>query len=163
SRFFAGNEHDECEKRIAEHFNRKNKYYKGVSFNGKTVEFLKLKLAQDERSEFETGPSMFLQRELSEFKNYEEAYHQMMMDIIHLQVLSTDLVLHESNVKKIYVDGGFSNNAIYMNLLAKAYKEYEVYSATVAQASAIGAALALHTGVVPSGIVEVKRQHYEVL
>jgi hypothetical protein len=45
-----------------------------------------------------------------------------------------------------------------MNLLAGEFKDYEVYAASVAQASAIGAALALNTGAVPGGIVEVVRQ-----
>jgi len=81
-----------------------------------------------------------------------------MMDIIHLQVLSTGLVLYDSNIKKIFVDGGFSKNRLFMNLLAGEFKDYEVYAASVAQASAIGAALALNTGAVPRGIVEVVRQ-----
>lgn len=157
SRFFAGNEHDENEKKIAAHFNKRNNYYNNVVFSIETVFFLKNNFTQDDRSEFEAGPSMFGKRDLSIFKNYEEAYHQLIIDIIHLQVLSTDLVLHETNIKKIYVDGGFSKNELYMNLLAKAYKDYEVYAASVAQASAIGAALALNSGIIPQGIVQVAR------
>jgi sugar (pentulose or hexulose) kinase len=157
SRFFAGNEHDENEKKIAAYFSKGKKYYDTVVFDEKTVEYLKSNFTQDERTEFEPGPCMFGKRELSNFKNYEEAYHQLMIDIIHLQVLSTALVLHDSNIKKIFVDGGFSKNQVFMNLLAEAFKDYEVYAASVPQASAIGAALALNTGAVPTGIVEVIR------
>jgi sugar (pentulose or hexulose) kinase len=60
------------------------------------------------------------------------------------QVLSTGLVLHDSNVKKIFVDGGFSNNPIYANLLAMAFPGAQVYAASISQASALGAALAIH-------------------
>jgi len=47
-------------------------------------------------------------------------------------------------VKKIFVDGGFGKNPVYMHLLANAFPQCEVYAASVAQASAIGAALAVH-------------------
>jgi len=47
-------------------------------------------------------------------------------------------------IKKIFVDGSFSKNVIYMNLLAAKFKDIEVYAATMAQASALGAALAIH-------------------
>ena len=67
------------------------------------------------------------------------------MDIMKKQVVSTALVLKGSNIKRIFVDGGFSNNEIYMNLLASAFPQIEIYSASMSQASALGAALALHS------------------
>lgn len=67
-----------------------------------------------------------------------------MLDIIKQQILSTKLVTYNSPVKKIFVDGGFSKNTIFMNLLAEAFPKMEVYAASMAQASALGAALAIH-------------------
>jgi L-fuculokinase len=52
--------------------------------------------------------------------------------------------LNNCPVKKIFVDGGFGKNNIYMNLLAAAFRQMDVYASSVAQASAIGAALAVH-------------------
>ena len=86
----------------------------------------------------------FQKRDLSHYKNYETAYHQLMLDLVEQQVFSTNLVIHNSPVKKIFVDGGFSKNSIYMNLLAEAFPDVEVYAASMAQASALGAALAIH-------------------
>ncbi len=63
----------------------------------------------------------FNERDLSDFKNYDEAYHQLMLDLIAQQIISTRLVIHNSPVKKVFVDGGFSKNSIYMNLLAEAF------------------------------------------
>jgi sugar (pentulose or hexulose) kinase len=34
------------------------------------------------------------------------------------QQFSTSMVLQGSSIKRIFVDGGFSKNAVYMNLLA---------------------------------------------
>ncbi len=90
------------------------------------------------------GQSAFAGRDLTKFPNYEEAYHQLIADIIQQQVKSTSLVLKGTTVKRIFVDGGFSKNSIYMYLLAKAFPSMEVYAASVAQASALGAALAIH-------------------
>ena len=94
---------------------------------------------------------------------YEEAYHQLMLDIMKGQIKSTRLILEGSDVKRIFVDGGFSKNPIYMNLLAKAFPEIEVYAAFVAQATALGAALAIHKywnkKPVPSNIIELMYYH----
>jgi sugar (pentulose or hexulose) kinase len=58
------------------------------------------------------------------------------------------------------VDGGFSKNPIYMYLLAEAFPKIEVYAASVPQASALGAALAIHqhwnTKKLPSDIIDLK-------
>ena len=50
-----------------------------------------------------------------------------------------------SHTSRIFVDGGFSKNALYMNMLAAAFPRTEVYAASMAQATALGAALAIHS------------------
>ncbi len=75
---------------------------------------------------------------------YEKAYAVLMRKIVELQVASTNLILKGTTVKRIFVDGGFSKNEYYMNGLANAFPNIEVYAATIPQASAIGAALCMH-------------------
>ncbi|MNR40668.1 hypothetical protein D3C85_1589800 [compost metagenome] len=69
-------------------------------------------------------------------------------------------MLDGTAVKRIFVDGGFSKNAIFMNLLAMAFPELEVFAAYMAQATAVGAALAIHkswnTKPLPNDIIELK-------
>jgi glycerol kinase len=83
-----------------------------------------------------------------------------MIDIIEKQVVSTNLVIGETGVKRVFVDGGFSNNEIYMNLLANAYSDKEVYGAMIPQASAMGAALAIHhawnSKQIPNDIIQLQ-------
>lgn len=74
---------------------------------------------------------------------FGKAYNSLMRELVDLQIKATDLVL-QPNVKTIYVDGGFSQNNVFMKLLAEAYPLLEVYAASVVQASALGAALAIH-------------------
>src|SRR3984957_7458247 len=59
----------------------------------------------------------FNKRNLSDFKTDIEAYHQLMIDLVKMQFLSTSLVIDRSAMKRIFVDGGFSKNNVFMNLL----------------------------------------------
>jgi L-fuculokinase len=97
---------------------------------------------------------------LSEFTNYGQAYHQLIKDIIEQQIQSTSLVLPGTSVNRIFVDGGFSNNSIYMHMLADAFPDMEVYAASVSQASALGAAVVFHehwnTRNIPPNLIDLK-------
>jgi sugar (pentulose or hexulose) kinase len=142
ARLFAGNEHEIQTKKLAAHYNVANDYYKTVSYQ---LEFISKYQHNNTATTQQSGlkVSSFETRNLNEYPSYEEAYHQLIIDIMQLQVASTNLVL-QATTKKLFVDGGFSKNPIYMNLLAAAFPTIEVYSTYVAQATAIGAAIAVH-------------------
>ncbi|MDF3077709.1 MAG: carbohydrate kinase [Sphingobacteriaceae bacterium] len=160
SRLFAGYEHERQVNRIASHFNENTARYKTFRYNPKIISKLRSVIppaslsVQDKLKE-----SGFSQRDLNLFVSDEEAYHQLMLDMIAQQVYSTKLVL-QAGVKRIFVDGGFSKNSIYMHLLAAAFPEVEVFAASMAQATAMGTALAIHkswnNNAVPSDIIELK-------
>ena len=88
------------------------------------------------------------------------AYHQLIFDIAVQQYISSKLVIGDQSVKRIFVDGGFSKNEIYMNLLARMFPDIEVFAASVAQATTIGTALAIHktwnTKLMPDNLIELK-------
>ena len=136
SRLFAGYEHEQIIKQLSEQFQKPLDYYKTVKFNPKYIEIFN----DDE---------------------YEPAYHQLILNLVSKQITSSKLVLNDSTVTKLFVDGGFGKNEIYMNLLAKAFPEMEVYAASVAQATALGAALAIHedwnTKKIPQNLIDLKR------
>jgi len=163
SRLFAGNAHEQQIKRISEHFNQSAAQYRQMDFNPAINISLQNKNGSLDQVIEETkiqNICLFTARDLSSFKNDEEAYHQLMLDIVAQQYLSTQLVLKGTNVKRLFVDGGFSNNAIYMNLLAQAFPGIEVFAASMAQATAVGAALCIHsawnTKVLPHDIIQLK-------
>jgi len=74
---------------------------------------------------------------------FEKAYNDLMKELVKEQVRATNLII-QSDTKTIFVDGGFSQNKIFMKLLGMEYPGREIYAATVTQASALGAALAIH-------------------
>ncbi len=157
SRLFAGHEHEQQVRRLAEHFGVAVDRYTEVAYDPALLnKFRGHTTPTDPHSSgtmqgdrmISMKGSLFGERNLVAFASYEEAYHQLMLDIMVQQVLSTQLVLAGSStttpVRRIFVDGGFSKNPIYMQLLATAFPEMEVFAASVAQASALGAALAIH-------------------
>ncbi|MFI5162866.1 MAG: FGGY-family carbohydrate kinase [Sphingobacteriales bacterium] len=143
SRLFSGFEYDQQVKSIAEHFNQDAIKYRNINFDVKVVNSLRSDQAQEDTST-DLKSSKFQSRDLSLFKNDTEAYYQLMLDLIDMQVISTGLVLSNTRAKRIFVDGGFSKNSVYMHLLATAFPGIEIYSASMPQASALGAALCIH-------------------
>ena len=143
SRLFSGFEYDQQVKRIAEHFNQDFIKYRNIDFDGKIVEGLRKNQTKEDMLA-DLKQSEFQYRDLAAFKNDTEAYYQLMVYLIGLQVISTGLVLSNTKAKRIFVDGGFSKNSVYMHLLAVSFPGNEVYSASMPQASALGAALCIH-------------------
>ena len=162
SRLFAGYEHEQQIKRLADHFNKSLDYYSTVEYNAEILSLLKKDSSINKQVGMHVilNSSSFAERDLSVFENYEEAYHQLIFDIIVQQAVSTQLVLKETEVRRIFVDGGFSKNVVYMFMLASIFSSLQVFAASVAQASAIGAALALHphwnNKALPGKIIDLK-------
>lgn len=145
SRLFSGFEHEQEVKRISSHFNTAVAKYKTAKLEMSLLEEYLPK--QDLHQYFDSlsdDAFDFAKEDLNQFDNDEKAYHYLIFTLVFKQYKSTQLVLKGTSVKRIFVDGGFSKNAIFMNLLAMAFPEIEIYAASMAQATAMGAAVALH-------------------
>ncbi|MCR8559532.1 carbohydrate kinase [Mucilaginibacter sp. BJC16-A38] len=160
SRLFSGFEHEQQVKRIAEHFKTDIIKYRNVVFDQDIIDHLKKKKITVDDTVNENKKTIFETRDLSDFSDDIEAYHQLIVDLVNLQVFSTQLVLKDTAVKRIFVDGGFSKNSVYMHLLATAFPGIEVFAASMAQATAVGAALAIHKEwnrkSIPNDIINLK-------
>jgi sugar (pentulose or hexulose) kinase len=139
ARLFLGYQHEEQTKRMYEHFGVSQYYFKTVQFDESLLNIWN--------------------EDLNHYSNYESAYHALIQDFVNQQVISVNLIFEENKTKKIFVDGGFSKNEIYMKLLAKSYPTVEVYAAAVAQASALGAAIAVNGNTLPDNLIGLKRYY----
>ena len=162
SRLFAGYEHEQQVKSLASFFKTSIEHYKKVKADPGLLKRMRIRGGStfNVQEGAMVGHSKFSKRELNKFKNYDEAYHQLIADIIEQQLRSTQLVLKGTSVKRIFVDGGFSTNSVYMQFLADAFPHIEVYAASVPHASALGAALVIHrhwnTKPLPQNIIQLK-------
>jgi sugar (pentulose or hexulose) kinase len=161
SRLFAGFEHEQQVKRIAAHFDNNTVRYRTMEFYpaiGYALFNADKRVAGWDKNQMKE--SAFSDRNLSDFESDVHAYHQLIADLVAQQYESTMLVLEGTDVKRIFVDGGFSKNSIYMNLLALYFPEMEIFAASMAQATAVGTALAIHhhwnTKPLPGDIIELK-------
>ena len=76
-----------------------------------------------------------------QFETFEEAYHRLMFELVELQVISCRLAIGNTEIKNVYVDGGFADNEIYIKVLSYHFPSYVVYSTQSPLGSAVGAAL----------------------
>ncbi|TAG29595.1 MAG: carbohydrate kinase [Sphingobacteriia bacterium] len=156
SRLFAGHEHEQQTKRIAAHFNQNIIRYRTIDFDPALMN----KFIEEKRKPTNAYPIKFADRNLNDFVSDTEAYHQLILDIVDQQFLSTSLVIEPGKTKRIFVDGGFSKNNVFMNLLAFRFPSIEIYAASMAQATALGAAIAIHESwnknSLPNHIIELR-------
>ena len=143
SRLFSGKEHEQGVLALNKYFNKAANYYTQVKYDAH------IPLVAN-----------FNSNELSSYVDFETAYHHLVGGLVKKQITSTNIIIANTKVNRIFVDGGFSNNELFMNLLAKAYHQYEVYAAAIPQASALGAALAVHhkwnTKSIPNNLISLK-------
>lgn len=131
SRLFSGYVHEQETKKMAEHFHVAVDYFQKAKYQPELIKRLS-------RSEYSS-------QNLDFYSSFDEAYTHLIMHLVKQQVTSTNLVLKNSPARRIFVDGGFSHNEIYMRFLSHAYPEIQVSAASVAQATAVGAAMAIHS------------------
>src|SRR5205085_8415614 len=94
SRLFAGYEHEEQVNKLAAHFNKHVDHYKTIAFDIALLNNLQhsSNIEQVNADTAMVQQSAFSKRSLNQFNSYEQAYHQLMLDIITQQVFSTNLV-----------------------------------------------------------------------
>lgn len=146
SRFFLGHMHDMSLRMIAKWFDISLKNCLSIEPD---EELLKIYLNDKKQSRiffrnYNIDKFFDLTVDLSQFKNYSEAYHRLMYDLTKLNVVAISRVIEKKNIiKAIYVTGGFVNNKIFLRLLATFFNDMEVYTSEIENASAMGAALTI--------------------
>ena len=144
ARLFLGNEHKLQVTRLNQHFQKEDHYYHTLKFDKEL--FLELKRDQENKFCFESLSVTRDQPEqtlLSQFENFEQAYHQMMLELMELQVAAAKRAIGNTSIKKIYVDGGFADNETFIKLLSYHFQDYKIRTTKSPLGSALGAAMAI--------------------
>lgn len=146
SRLFSGNEHNRQVKYLAKYFNKSEDYYKNIIYDNHLIKILRKKFKQILPHQTELGQlkeSPFVDRNINLYRSYEEAYHQLIMDLVAQQVASTLLIIADTKPTKIVIEGGFAKNSIFLKLMSEAFFGIDIYISELTQASALGAALVI--------------------
>ena len=78
-----------------------------------------------------------------DFDDYDHAYHQLMTELVLLQIKSVNKAIGDDKIKRLYIDGGFSDNDLYIKLLAHHFPEKKLRTTDASLGSALGAAIAI--------------------
>lgn len=144
SRLFLGNEYKLQVEKLLSHFGLDYGYHRKVTFDEK----LYYQLRQDyrHRFHFESIQQPREQPERTEiefFRNFEHAFHQLMLELMELQTEAVQRAIGETPIQKIYIDGGFTDNDMYVKLLSYHFKNYKLRTTQAPLGSALGAAMVI--------------------
>jgi sugar (pentulose or hexulose) kinase len=146
SRFWLGHLHETLTKRISDHFGKPEDYFKKVRDDRQLLSALKSKYS-DRKIFFMPYPylrDVNEQIDMYEFSSYEEAYHQLMIELCDFTVESVKLIIPaEDETSNIFITGGFSANKLFVRLIADAFPFKRIWTSEIGNASALGAALVI--------------------
>ncbi len=158
SRFFMGHIHKINAQMIANYFKMPADQYKLVGADESLIFELK-KRCEGKSVFFRNGvPSEYEDTsvDLSQFKSYEEAYTQLMIDLVKIAVQSIELVLSKDDeTQTLFISGGFARNQIFVKLLATHYSNKKIYTSEVDNATALGAAIMVWKAIGPKKLPEL--------
>lgn len=150
SRLFMGRIHDVNVERLNGLFGVNPSAYKGVVLNEEIIRTL-IEKSSGERLFFAGGvPEDYVDTsvEKEEFTSFEEAYHQLMIDLADLTEESIDLIVgKDDQTRNMYISGGFSKNPIFLKLMASRFPDKKIFTSEVANATSLGAAMVLWKGI----------------
>lgn len=135
ARLFLGQEYQLQQQMLADHYG--SAAVQAVELPGRTVDrpcFRWQSLAV---------PQAVEQTDLSGLPTYADAYTQLVNEMVDLQLESLQLVLRGAPVKRIYIDGGFSSNTLFVQRLRHRLPDHDIIVADSPLGSALGAALAV--------------------
>lgn len=142
SRIFLGNEYGIQVKKLAQHFKVPEDYHKKVKFNFDIFFAIIKDFEHCFHWESITVDNMPKTTRYS-YDRFEHAYHQLMIELVLLQVEHIKIATAGDTIEKLYIDGGFSDNDVYIKLVSHYLRNMELRTTDSSLGSALGAAIAI--------------------
>lgn len=142
SRLFLGNEYKLQVKKLDKHFSVNEDYHRSLKFDYDTY----LKIMQDFTHCYTWGS--LVDEDMPEqtqivYTTYEDAYHQLMIELVLLQIKCIKKAIGEDTITRLYIDGGFSDNDLYVKLLSHYFRDKKLRTTNASLGSALGAAISI--------------------
>jgi len=166
SRLFLGAEYRYQMEQLHLHYNKDHGYHRKIAFNAEIHS--RLKKHYQRLFRFNHIQSTLEQPDstsIDTFPTFEEAYHQLMLELMELQVQSIKRAIGNSKIAKIYVDGGFADNQIYVKLLSYEFPQYKLRTTRSPLGSALGAYIVMSSPPLDMKFLKMKyamRKHRHV-
>ncbi|MCE7053074.1 sugar kinase [Algoriphagus sp. AGSA1] len=145
SRLFIGEEHKYQIEKLYEHYQMPLGTYKKLKFNATLFE--KVKEKKSKRFHFhylkpeDYGLDHVLESTWEVFAEFNEAYYTFIHELTELQAAAIRLVVDNAPVGRLFIDGGFNANDIFVEMLRKKLPELTIIPSDFPNGSALGAAM----------------------
>ena len=138
SRLFLGEEHRLKVEKLIEHFNKPKFHHRGLELEKQVIEEVLKKSKKHFHWKYLDNSNAPTDDNI-DFPNFEIGYYQLMRELTDLLKVEIDVIC-ETLPKRIYVDGGFSDNKIFLALLKKQFTNQKIIAEPASFACALGAA-----------------------
>lgn len=141
TRFFMGIEYRKQVLALDTIFQKPEGYHRTITYNPKIAK----KLSDNEL--YFNFQNIVLERkkiainDLKVLGSYEAAYHQLVFELVQLQIRTINLADPTNKCKRLFIDGGFSKNQIYIQLLLRAFPKKSIRITNNPYGAALGACI----------------------
>ena len=142
SRLFLGNEYKIQVKKLNDYFGADDDYHRGVKFNYDTYNRILKDFKYCHKWEGIADDNMPKETQIL-YDNYDDAYHQLMTELVLLQNKCVNKALGNDTISRLFVDGGFSDNDVFIQLLSHYYRDKKLRTTNASLGSALGAAISI--------------------
>lgn len=142
SRLFLGNEYKLQVQELTKRFNVPEDYHKNIDFDYDTYFEIVKEFKYCFRWKSFSDPNMPEKTHFL-YHTFEHAYHQLMIELVQLQVKTIKQIANIIEIDRLYVDGGFTDNDLYIKLLSYYLRGMKLRTTEASLGSALGAAIAI--------------------
>ncbi len=149
SRLFLGNEYKLQVKKLCSHFGVSEDFHKTVKFNPDIFS----EINRNPEPQFKwisiVGKKGADKSRMS-YVQFEKAYHRLLLELVLLQVESIKATIEDPTIERLYIDGGFSDNEVFIKLLTHYLKNMKLHTTDSSLGSALGAVLVMSNTELPA-------------
>lgn len=142
SRLFLGNEYKIQIKALSKLFNVPDDFHKTVKFDQNTLSEINKDFVYMFKWSSLSSEKMPKNTKIR-YDKFEHAYHQLMLELVLLQEKSIRAAIGNEKIECLYVDGGFSDNEVYIQLLSQHLSSMKLSTTESSLGSALGAAIVI--------------------
>ena len=143
-RLFLGKEYQLQVEKLSQFFNKEKDLHKTITFDVATFQGLTNKAQHKFHFEYlQSNSDQPGTTNYEAFASFEQAYHQLMYELVALQCQAIQRATGNMTIRRIYIDGGFSDNDCFVKLLSLHFQQFQIRTTQSPIGSALGAAMVI--------------------